>query len=92
MWGSMPPGMPLNGLRLTVELNLGLEKSEKRQGISYCLESGNPDYKVHQMLHFISVVAGTTLMSIIFSARVGKLKDTTDKRTSKIHTRIELCT
>ena len=25
-WGSMPPD-PLNGLRITVELNLGLEKS-----------------------------------------------------------------
>ena len=37
--------MPLNGPRLTVELNLGLEKSEKSQGISYCqycVESGNP--------------------------------------------------
>ena len=28
---------PLNGLGLTVELNLGLEKSRN----SYCLESGN---------------------------------------------------
>ena len=39
--GSMPPD-PLNGLGSTVELNLGLEKSWKSQGISYCLESGNP--------------------------------------------------
>ena len=37
----MPPD-PLNGLELTVELNLGLEKSGKSQGISYCLESGHP--------------------------------------------------
>ena len=33
----------LNGLGLSVKLNLGLEKSRKSQGISYCLESGNPD-------------------------------------------------
>ena len=37
----MPP-YPLNGPGLTVELNRGLEKSGKSQGISYCLESGNP--------------------------------------------------
>ena len=37
----MPPD-PLNGLGLMAELNLGLEKSGKSQGISYCLESGNP--------------------------------------------------
>ena len=42
-WGSMPPD-PLNGLGLMVELNLGLEKSGKSQGISYCLESGNPEW------------------------------------------------
>ena len=30
---------PLNGLRLMIELNLGLEKSGKSQGI---LESGSP--------------------------------------------------
>ena len=40
-WGSMPPDS-LNGVGLTVELNLGLEKSRRSQGISYCLESGNP--------------------------------------------------
>ena len=40
-WGSMPPD-PLTGLGHTLELNLGLEKSGKCQGISYCLESGNP--------------------------------------------------
>ena len=39
--GSISPD-PLNGRGLTVELNLGLEKSGKSQGISYCLESGNP--------------------------------------------------
>ena len=33
---------PLNGFGLTLELNLGLKKSGKSQGISYCLESGNP--------------------------------------------------
>ena len=38
-WGSMPPD-PLTGLGHTLELNLGLEMSP--QGISYCLESGNP--------------------------------------------------
>ena len=38
--GSMPPD-PLNGLGIMVELNLGLEKSGRSQGISYCLESGN---------------------------------------------------
>ena len=37
--------MPPNGLGLTIELDLGLEKSGKSQGISYCLESGNPDFK-----------------------------------------------
>ena len=37
----MPPH-PLNGLELMVEFYLGLEKSGKSQGISYCLESGNP--------------------------------------------------
>ena len=36
----MPPAS-LNCLRLTVELNLGLEKLGKSQGISYYLESGN---------------------------------------------------
>ena len=36
---------PLNGLGLTVEFNLGLEKSRKSRGILYCLESGNPDEK-----------------------------------------------
>ena len=33
---------PPNGIGLMVELNLGLEKSGKCQGISYYLESGNP--------------------------------------------------
>ena len=28
---------------MTVELNLGLEKSGKSQRMSYCLESGNPE-------------------------------------------------
>ena len=37
----MPPD-PLNGLKFTLELSLGLEKSGKSQEISYCLESGNP--------------------------------------------------
>ena len=41
-WRSMPPD-PLNGLGLRVEFNLGLEKSGKSQGISHCLESGNPE-------------------------------------------------
>ena len=31
-----------NSLGLMIELNLGLEKSGKSQGMSYCLESGNP--------------------------------------------------
>ena len=38
----MRPQTPLIGLGLMVELNLGLEKSGESQGISYCLESGNP--------------------------------------------------
>ena len=38
----MPRETPLNGLGITAKLNLGLEKPEKSQGISYCLESGNP--------------------------------------------------
>ena len=38
------PQTRLNGLGLTIELNLGLEKSGKCQGISYCLESGNPEH------------------------------------------------
>ena len=33
---------PLNGLGLTLELDISLEKSGKSQRISYCLESGNP--------------------------------------------------
>ena len=41
--GECPP-RPLNGLGITVEPNLGLEKSGKRQGISYSLEGGNPEY------------------------------------------------
>ena len=41
----MPPD-PLNGLGLALELSLGLtlelNLGLKSQGISYCLESGNP--------------------------------------------------
>ena len=39
--GSMPPD-PLNALGITEKLNLGQEKAGKSQGVSYCLESGNP--------------------------------------------------
>ena len=37
---------PLNSLGITAKLHLGLEKSGKSEGISYCLESGNPVYKI----------------------------------------------
>ena len=41
----MPPD-PLSGPGLTLEFNLGL----KSQGISYCLESGNPVIALDQDL------------------------------------------
>ena len=40
--GGAYPQIPPNGLGLTVELSLGLEKSGKSRGILYCMESGNP--------------------------------------------------
>ena len=65
----MPP-YPLNGLELTVEFNLCLEKSVKvreSQGISYCLESGNPGFSKLSTTNLLAVM----IIAISFLGGIG---------------------
>ena len=67
---------PLNCLGLTVELNLGLEKSGKSPGISYCLESGNPVIIRHDLVMFQNAEAKPTVATVVELGTVCRVNST----------------